>query len=67
MKLGEKPNMPHPDVDEASKTCCQNNDAPSIMKYGFLVQPNGQIVALHVHCAKGAPHASVFSNSIFCT
>ena len=27
-----------------------NNDAPSITKYGFLVQPDTQVVALHAHC-----------------
>ena len=32
-----------------------NNDAHSITKYGFLVRPNAQIVALRAHCAKGAP------------
>ena len=29
-----------------------NNDAPSITKYGSLVRPNAQIVALSAHCAK---------------
>ena len=31
-----------------------NNDAPSITKYGSLIPPNAQIVALRVHCAKCA-------------
>ena len=26
-----------------------NNDAQSITKYGFLVRPNAQVVALHAH------------------
>ena len=30
-----------------------NNEAPSIMKYGLTL--NGQIVALCMHCAKGTP------------
>ena len=29
--------------------------APSISKYGSLVRPDAQIVALHAHCAKCAP------------
>ena len=32
-----------------------NNDAPSISKYGSLVRPNAQIVAVRAHCAKCAP------------
>ena len=32
-----------------------NNDAPSITKYGSLVRLDAQIVALRLHCAKGAP------------
>ena len=29
--------------------------APSISKYGSLVRPGAQIVALRAHCALGAP------------
>ena len=28
-----------------------NNDAQSTTKYGFLLRPEAQIVALHAHCA----------------
>ena len=28
-----------------------NNDAENVTKYGFLVRPHAQIVALRVHCA----------------
>ena len=34
-----------------------NNDAPSITKYGFLVWPNSCTArTLHTHCAVGAPY-----------
>ena len=29
-----------------------NNDAQSTTKYGFLLQPNAQIVALHANCTR---------------
>ena len=29
--------------------------APSISKYGSLLRPDAQIVALRAHCARGAP------------
>ena len=32
-----------------------NNDAQSTTKYGFLLRPDAQIVALHAQCARGAP------------
>ena len=38
-----------------------NNDARSITKYGFLVRPTRQIVALCMHCAKGAPRGYVLA------
>ena len=31
-----------------------NNDAPKITKYGFLVWPDAPIVALCMHCTRGA-------------
>ena len=31
------------------------SDAPSIPKYGSLVRPDAQMVALRAHCAKCAP------------
>ena len=31
------------------------NDTPTITKYGSLVRPYAQIVALRAHCAKCAP------------
>ena len=30
--------------------------APSISKYGSLVRPDAQIVALRTHCAEGSPN-----------
>ena len=38
-----------------------NNDAPSVSKYGSLVRPNAQIVALCAHCAKCGPLGIHFS------
>ena len=56
MKVGENPKMPYPPSGRSIKTYARgNNDAPSITKYGSLVRLDAQIVALHPHCAKGAP------------
>ena len=56
VKVGENPKMPYPPCGRSIKTYARgNNDAPSITKYGSLVRPNAQIVALRAHCAKGAP------------
>ena len=55
-KLGENPKMPCPQCGRSIKTYARgNNDAPSITKYGSLVRLDAQIVALRLHCAKGAP------------
>ena len=51
MKLGENPKMPYPQYGRS----IHNNDAPSITKYGSLVWPHTQIVALRAHFAKCAP------------
>ena len=56
MKLGENPKMPYPQRGTSIKTYARgNNDAPSISKYGSLVRPGAQIVALCVHCAECTP------------
>ena len=34
-----------------------NNDAQSIIKYGFLVWPHAQRIALRVHCVRTALEA----------
>ena len=48
-----------PNVEEATKyLLSNNNDAPSITKYGVFVRLKAQIVALAAHCAKGAPLGS---------
>ena len=54
MKLGENPKMPYPQCGRSIKTYARgNHDAPSISKYGSLVRPDAQIVALCAHCAEG--------------
>ena len=56
MKVGENPKMPYPACGRSIKTYGRgNNDAPSVTKYGSPVWLDAQIVALHPHCAKGAP------------
>ena len=56
MKLCENPKIPYPQCGTSIKAySSSNNDAPSITKYGSLVWPDAQIVALRVHCAKCAP------------
>ena len=46
-----RPTYPH--CGRSIKTLSSNNNyAPSITKYGFLVRPHAQIVALCTHCAK---------------
>ena len=49
VKLGE--NAIPPIWKKHQNLVSNNNDAQSITKYGFLVQPHAQIVALRAHCA----------------
>ena len=64
MKVGENPKMPYPPCGRRIKTYARgNNDAPSITKYGSPVRLDAQIVALHPHCAKGAPTGVGASNA----
>ena len=46
-KLGE--NAISPVWKKHQNLLSNNNDAQSITKYGFLVRPRAQIVALHAH------------------
>ena len=47
MKLGENPNMPYTQCGRGIKNLLSNNNnAPGITKYGFLVQLGTQIAAL---------------------
>ena len=49
--------MPYPQCGRSIKAYARgNNDAPSITKYGSLVQSDAQIVALRAHCAQCARH-----------
>ena len=60
MKVGENPKVPYPPCGRSIKTCARGNvDAPSTTKYGSPVRLDAQIVALHPHCAKGAPSVGV--------
>ena len=52
VKLGE--NAIHPAWKKHSNLLVNNNDAQSITKYGFLVRPHAQIVALCAHCVRAA-------------
>ena len=43
--------------------------APSITKYGSLVRPDAQIVALRAHCASGSPlvpHPDTYKTPTHC-
>ena len=52
MKMGENPNIPNPNVKEASKYAfSNNNNAHSMTNYGVLGRLDVQIVALCAHCA----------------
>ena len=51
MKLSE--NTISPTWKKHKNLPSNNNDAHSITKYGSLVRPGAQIVALRAHCAKG--------------
>ena len=46
VKLGENPKMPSPMWKKHQNLLSNNNHAQSITKYGSLVRPNTQIVAL---------------------
>ena len=60
--MGENPKMPYPPCGRSIKTYARgNNDAPSIAKYGSLVRLDAQIVALRLHCAKGATNGGMFA------
>ena len=57
MKLGENPKMPYPQCGRSIKTYPQTTMMPpSTTKYGSLVRPHAQIVALRVHSTKCTPH-----------
>ena len=65
MKQGEHPKMPDP---QCIKTYYQTTMMPKVpQKYGFLLQPNTQIVALRAHCTRTAlkapPKLSSFEHS----
>ena len=49
VKLGE--NAISPMWKKHQNLLSNNNDAQSITKYGVLVRPHAQIVALRTHCA----------------
>ena len=53
MKLDE--NAISPMWKKHQNLLSNNNDAHSITKYGFLVQPYAQIVAMRAHCASAPP------------
>ena len=56
MKLGENPKTPNPQCGRSIKTYARgNNDTPSISKYGFVVRPHAQILAVRTHYVECAP------------
>ena len=60
MRVGENPKMPYPPCGRSIKTYARgNHDAPRLTKYGSPVRLDAQIVALRLHCAKGAPWVSL--------
>ena len=55
MRLGENPKNAISSMwKKHQNLLSNNNDAPGITKYGSLVRPHTQIVALRLHCAKCA-------------
>ena len=55
-RWSKNPKMPYSPCGRSIKTYAGgNNDAPGISKYGSLVRPDAQIVALRTRCAKCAP------------
>ena len=61
-----KPQICHiPNAEEASKNrLSNNNDTPIIMKYGFLVWRDTEIVVLCTHCTQGAPQGRVAQDEL---